>query len=734
MTEREIMGFLNEYLPELQAARQSQNGLCGLGNNLRLKYRDGFGTKFSFYSSVTLQEGRDSRRFLGPWTRNKMREIFADCMDVGLAEVISERRGRGGEREEATMATVKLAATDDINARTLLEQALTLLKQLFARLKNETITTEIQGYNRNHGDEFDEYVHERFNTGNIAENAKDVNDDANEKQSRDQVFSNLEKKFGDWLSSLKKNGFSAGDHYVTNLKAIGEPIAPHVSKTAKWYGLFELLTTQHPVKGVFDVLSVAEFAKIYGAAVPFFTAEKTEKEQIRTFYPNCDCFDDLFDFAYQNGNANTLGDGGHTRNGFVKYCQFLCELESRVSDVCVATVDFDMVSPYLAAIRTKPFILLAGISGTGKSRLVRQLARGCCPRYKAGSTTDDHPLYNKQKPGNFEMIQVRPNWHDSTQLMGYESRVSGKAEFVVKPFVKFLAKAWLYEEEGVPFFLCLDEMNLAPVEQYFAEYLSIIETRKVVDGKVITDPLITFPNETLMREAFKEIYQGVDHDRAEQFINKFIAEGGIPIPQNFIVMGTVNMDETTFSFSRKVLDRAMSFELNEVDMDGGLNADPDYDFGSIDMSAAKCEFTQGFEVYVAAKADCDKVKSFLEEVNTVLDKTPFKIAYRTRNEIMIYCHERTKYGVPLAQALDEATSMKILSRVEGDKRRLVIRDTELAEYNGKPLLDSLLGVILKGLKTVRGGDADYIESKVCSRKLQEMIGQLENGYTSFWTR
>ena len=81
-----------------------------------------------------------------------------------------------------------------------------------------------------------------------------------------------------------------------------------------------------------------------------------------------------------------------------------------------------------------------------------------------------------------------------------------------------------------------------------------------------------------------------------------------------------------------------------------------------------------------------------------------------------------------------ATSMKILSRVEGDKRRLVVRDAELPEYNGKPLLDSLLDVILKGLKTVRGGDDDYTESDVCSRKLKEMRGQLENGYTSFWTR
>jgi hypothetical protein len=331
------------------------------------------------------------------------------------------------------------------------------------------------------------------------------------------------------------------------------------------------------------------------------------------------------------------------------------------------------------------------------------------------------------------MIQVRPNWHDSTQLMGYESRVSGKAEFVVKPFVKFLAKAWLYEEEGVPFFLCLDEMNLAPVEQYFAEYLSVIETRKTVGGKIVTDPLVTFPNEALRDQMLNELY-AEKAGEASTIIEMFKNQGGIPIPQNFIVMGTVNMDETTFSFSRKVLDRAMSFELNEVDMDGGLEADPDCKFGSIGMAAAKCEFTQGFEVYAAAKDACDTIKVFLVEVNKVLDKTPFKIAYRTRNEIMIYCHERAKGGVPLAQALDEATSMKILSRVEGDKRRLIVRDDELPEYNGKPLLDSLLKVILNGLKTVRGGDGDYTESDVCPRKLKEMMSQLENGYTSFWTR
>ena len=124
--------------------------------------------------------------------------------------------------------------------------------------------------------------------------------------------------------------------------------------------------------------------------------------------------------------------------------------------------------PYITAIKSKPFLLLAGISGTGKSRIVRELARAC---WEA-----DSEEYKAQKPKNFTMIQVKPNWHDSSELIGYVSRVSGQPEYVAGDFLKFIAKAW--ENLDVPHFLCLDEMNLAPVEQYFAEYLSVIESRK----------------------------------------------------------------------------------------------------------------------------------------------------------------------------------------------------------------------------------------------------------------
>lgn len=113
---------------------------------------------------------------------------------------------------------------------------------------------------------------------------------------------------------------------------------------------------------------------------------------------------------------------------------------------------------YIVAIKSKPFLLLAGISSTGKSRIVREFAFKSCPKYlqdKDGTT-----------PGNYCMIEVKPNWHDSTELLGYYSRLGSKPGYQFTKFVKFLMKAKMYP--NVPFFVCLDEMNLASVEQYFA--------------------------------------------------------------------------------------------------------------------------------------------------------------------------------------------------------------------------------------------------------------------------
>lgn len=367
-------------------------------------------------------------------------------------------------------------------------------------------------------------------------------------------------------------------------------------------------------------------------------------------------------------------------------------------EISVAEVDFENeYRAILTAIKTKPFILLAGLSGTGKSRLVRTLAYKTC--------VERDLRHDHRKPGNFELIPVRPNWHDSTELIGYISRINGE-KYVTTSFLKFIAKAWKYPL--TPFFLCLDEMNLAPVEQYFAEYLSIIETRANHSGKISSDYLLSiadFENPDLYRQILADL--GVSD-------NLHFTEG-ISIPDNLIVIGTVNMDETTHSFSRKVLDRAMTFEMNIVDLTLGLDeAKVDWSYPSefIFFEDVVGKYTAGYEV-VNEFEESANVLEYLQKINAVMEGSPFKIAYRVRDEFLIYCYYSSRVSSKpahwLAIALDEMTSMKILSRIEGD-------EAKTAE-------------VLRGIKELL--NENY---KISNAKLEEMQTRLAvSGYTSFWS-
>ena len=385
--------------------------------------------------------------------------------------------------------------------------------------------------------------------------------------------------------------------------------------------------------------------------------------------------------------------------------------------------DDSVYRPYITAIKSKPFLLLAGISGTGKSRIVRELARAC---WDVGLEE-----YEAQKPRNFEMVQVKPNWHDSSELIGYVSRIGVDADgkpcpvFVAGDFLKFIAKAWA--EPDVPYFLCLDEMNLAPVEQYFAEYLSVIESRKVnEDGEITTDPIVKKCDERWYHPLAAELA------RDEATRTRFLKDG-ICIPQNLIVVGTVNMDETTFSFSRKVLDRAMTIEMNEVNLRGGLTERHER-IGKLGAAELIGKCVEGVDVYEPYKEVCRIAIRYLEAINDKLEGTPFKIAYRARNETLLYVVNNLPYNKDkdgnelkqeyvIARALDEITNMKILSRIEGDETKV----------NSK-FLEELDGTIKSGLETICPTlftDDGYVS--VSSSKLDEMKQRLASGYTSFWS-
>lgn len=383
---------------------------------------------------------------------------------------------------------------------------------------------------------------------------------------------------------------------------------------------------------------------------------------------------------------------------------------------------------YLTALRTKPFMLLAGISGTGKSRIVREMAKACWTPEDDEYWTDKEKKIRNNNPRNFCMVQVKPNWHDSSELIGYVSRLNGE-KFVVGPFLRFLAAA--LKEPEVPYFLCLDEMNLAPVEQYFAEYLSVIESRKLnPDGTITTDPIIEYENTDAYGSLIDQLF-----DTPEERKTYKTDEGGkrLTIPQNLFVVGTVNMDETTFSFSRKVLDRAMTIEMNEVDLHGGLERGVGNEIGYIGNSIIG-DAAEGCDIYEDNRDLCDQVLAYLEQVNAILEGTPFKIAYRTRNEFLMYAVNRKTLAPDsqLWQTLDEMTSMKILSRIEGDSDR-----TQSVLDKLKVLVDEKIvaNISVNADETLSAEPTAHhaLPGSISATKIDEMLAKLKaTGFTSYW--
>ena len=374
--------------------------------------------------------------------------------------------------------------------------------------------------------------------------------------------------------------------------------------------------------------------------------------------------------------------------------------------------------PYLTALRTKPFMLLAGISGTGKSRIVRELAFKSCPSYlqdEDGTT-----------PGNYCMIEVKPNWHDSSELLGYYSNIAG--QYIYTDFVKFLVKAMMFPE--VPFFVCLDEMNLAPVEQYFAEFLSVLETRKKTESGIKTGALVKakyfedLPDADrgdgyIYTQWFPDIKQNVPYNI---YTNPTLKTKGLGLPENVFVIGTVNMDDTTHQFSRKVLDRAMTIEMNGgelKDMFGhsnDLEYLPEENVWKIDQFKPK--HVNADEVLETHPAEEEALKTQLADkldaINQVLKDTPFVVSYRVLNELVIYAGVLLDDGKETEEAINDAvdqiTLMKILPRIEGDEDLL----GNAKDENNR--LCQLMKVV----------------GPQSQAKIKEMNRRLESGFTRFW--
>lgn len=282
-----------------------------------------------------------------------------------------------------------------------------------------------------------------------------------------------------------------------------------------------------------------------------------------------------------------------------------------------------IVENFYLSLKSKPFVILTGISGTGKTSLVRLFAEAIEAEYK--------------------LVSVRPDWSDSSDLFGYADI---NQRFVPGAIIDFIKQAEL--DPAKPYFLCLDEINIARVEYYMSDIISLIETRRFENGVIVTEPVLSSAS------------YGNDSSAAEKY-------GDVILPENLYIVGTVNIDETAFPLSKKVLDRANIIEFSYVD----LMSMPSFD----KENAGKITATNDLLVskYLTLN-DCDEadyeyiadVCAALSRINVILETANAHVGYRVRDEIVFYMLLNREIGLlDDKRAFDSQIVQKILPRVQG---------------------------------------------------------------------
>lgn len=359
------------------------------------------------------------------------------------------------------------------------------------------------------------------------------------------------------------------------------------------------------------------------------------------------------------------------------------------------------IAQYITAVRTKPFLILGGISGTGKSKLAAMIAEA------TGSVA--------------KLVPVCADWTDSSEVLGY-SDLDDK--FRPGPVLEIAREA---TDNPRQLHTCiLDEMNLARVEQYLNEVLCKIEDRyPQPNGGYRTKPLL-----------------GRSLTNVDQEWNT------VAIPENLAIVGTVNIDESTHDFSRKVLDRAFTIELSEVNLrhwkpNNALIRAPSQ-WPMEWWNPIKIRLIELTNASAAQHSEIDRAISALDDVNELLGPAQLKVAYRTRDEVAFYLlHAQQIHDAFVdregnaVDPLDLALQMKILPRIKG--RGKAVRRCVLGllgwATNGKPLESEDQANLLVERWEKFGRPSALINSNYprLSARLCLMWQRFDtDGYTSYW--
>lgn len=315
---------------------------------------------------------------------------------------------------------------------------------------------------------------------------------------------------------------------------------------------------------------------------------------------------------------------------------------------------------YITSLLAKPFVILTGNSGTGKTRISKLFAEylECIPE-------------NGKK--NWAIIPVGADWTDNAKVLGFFNPLAneGKGEYVKTALVELIEEA--NKHKDIPYFVILDEMNLSHVERYFSDFLSHMET----------------PDCALLLDGYK---------------GKNEEKGVLEYPDNLFVVGTVNIDETTYMFSPKVLDRANVIEFkpekeevfklfsepsnienvkpaSDGTAEAFLRLAREIRSGKFDIEESdKCFYKD--ENVENIKDNMKYVEDIFSAVYEIIEKNDFEFAFRTVKEIRQYISaayeiSSKEESFDLTKVIDEQLLQKVLPKIHGNRKEIATLLEEL---------------------------------------------------------
>lgn len=339
-----------------------------------------------------------------------------------------------------------------------------------------------------------------------------------------------------------------------------------------------------------------------------------------------------------------------------------------------------LIQRYVCSLMTKPFVILSGLAGSGKTQLALAFAR----------------VMSENVEQQLCVVPVGADWTNREPLLGYPNALTQKDYILPESGVLQMMMRAL-RNPNKPYFLVLDEMNLSYVERYFADFLSALESHQEI-------PLWEKPDECDSEIPAK-----------------------ITLPKNLFIIGTINVDETTYMFSPKVLDRAnvIEFKISDVEMEKFLKQDMTIDTQAADGLCAN--MGQDF-VEKSIKKDTDTselAQKTLIEFFKVLKKVNAEFGYRSATEIyrFIASAKDSAEGMTEDEILDAAIVQKLLPKLHGSRKKL------------EPALKALWGLCMQNSHTTDAITRDnvmFAKFPEAADKIQRMMQTaLDNGFTSF---